>query len=357
MIQGYGPATRVGHNALLTVRRRAFLNFAAPHAHTSYVDNVYLFASKIIASRLLANLLHTAEHVNMTLHVQQAFATTITILGATYTFTDNDVTISPKAKWWTKAGKYLTDAVSQTHITVAALLRVLGVALWAARSTQVPLALFPLLFSANPGPNLQPSDPLPVTELLKRDVQQLVLLLTSSPRSLLPCRSKHFQYGYVDATPTRIAALLWPRSCFLGQVPTDADSDPITRMAAQCEPPSRQCIVHAFDTPPCNIAINELAAVAIAAVHALPCTTLCLAIDSRTARAWAKKGWAKNESAIRIVSSIYQACRSRHLRLAFAWVPSASNLADPFSRDDRRQGLVYLPWTRPMTDFEMSTWC
>ena len=358
MIQGYGPATRVGHNALRAVRRRAFINHAAPHAHTSYVDNVYIFADKITAQRLLADLFDCAHHVRMTLHLQQSYTTTkITILGATYIFDDDGIALTPKSKWWDRAQKYLISATTRNNITVAALLRVLGVALWAMRTTMIPLALFPRLFTAHPGPTLAPTDVLPMTDQVKEDLRQLVLLLSSRPRSLLPCTLQHFQFAYVDATPKRIAAVLWARSCYLGPMPTDADSDPIAFMSQHSAPPSPHCIVHAHDTAPCNIAINELAAVAVAASHATPCSTLCVAIDSRTARAWAKKGWARNEYAIKIVSHIYNTCRSRHIRLAFAWVPSLSNLADSFSRDDLRQGLIHLPWHRPISQFETSTWC
>lgn len=355
MVQGYAPATRVAHQALNAIRTRAFIGTAV--AHTSYIDNLYVFGPGNEAA--CSSFMEVSTRVNARFRIEKNYSTTFIVLGTQVERKGHDLLVGPKPSWAQRYVAYLRPLSSSsiTHVTVSTMMRIIGTSVWAMRSMGLPLAAYGEVIEAYPDPSLDEKESVPLSDGLRRTIRDLSELV-SAPRSTLPCSLRHVCFAYSDATPFRVASVIWPRSCIpRTATPTTIEDDPIAQIINCCGPADRMhARVYAINTPRIHANLTELMAIVLTVINTPPCTLLAIASDSRVAKSWARKGWSKNSHARSLIRLLYEVARDRHIRIAIAYVPGVLNLSDPFTRHDLRTGDVIWPWFRPMARFEMATW-
>ena len=177
------------------------------------------------------------------------------------------------------------------------------------------------------------------------------------PRPLPPPPTK-IQYVYCDATTTRIATVIWEADFCIDTFPHVTEDNPFTSIQQQMTTPTSQtATVHAMDTDPTRIEANELLGIHLSVVHCEENSLLCCAVDNTTAKAWARRGVASNTFIKRILRSMRRWMRAKRVRLLLTWIASKENLADPFTREDRRTGTVSLQYRIPTREpFTLVYW-
>lgn len=174
-----------------------------------------------------------------------------------------------------------------------------------------------------------------------------------------PSSPVHLQYAYVDATPHRIAALLWLPDDISLLSPSPQHRNPFISLQKQHPGPTSDCTrVYAVDaTEAINNNVAELLSIHLAVENAAPRSVLCCCVDSTTAKGWVRRGLAASPFVNRVIRSLHRHLLRLQIRLMIAWVPSPDNLSDAFSRDDRRTGEIRgIHFRPPGEDFVLVSW-
>jgi hypothetical protein len=365
MVQGWSPATRVAEQTLNAIYDRAY--GARPdvaHHYSGYVDNALTLSNDEAADAIL---LHEVRCVHQSVgadFVYDSWSRSVSFTGYVLTTLDHGTKcITLKHSWASRALPFLETVASAGSVSLDTKAQAVGVALWICRVLRHSLAeVYDVIHWTRDRDDCLLDAP------IRRDIERVCTWLCA-PR-LLPRLSdlRHITIAASDATPSSIAAVVWsPCKMQLQDAYRPRCLNPLIVYAYDHFHATKDLLTLASVnavTLPWRRSINdtELLAVLLAVLTTPPSGILLLAIDSTVAKAWARRGLARQRAAARVVRRIALVCRAKCIRLMLVHVKSELNPADKYTRAEAGcRGVVtdasiaLVPLTDP-ADIQVTSW-
>jgi hypothetical protein len=368
MPQGWAPATRIAQQALGIMYSVAywFLRCRVRHKSFMYIDNALTLSCSSADDEVLKTAARRAHSLVGADFQYGDWGTAVSFTG--YTLVRSAGRGRPgvmlKASWKSKASMYMGEAVQRQGADALAMASLLGVMLWIVRVLRIPYVEVPATMAAvrrlarGRDGERAPGERHLFDAGLRREMRRVAEWIGLS-RPLIDFSTYALAWAASDATPTRVAAMLWePVNHSVKR--TDLNDDAcdnvlcasVMRAAREAASAERGCPsgceVDYFDADvPRRINGMELIGVLLALVMAPTSCVLAVFTDSQTAKAWVRRGITAGQYSDVIVRVVSRVVQAKRIRLLLGFVPGVENPCDKYSRSDAQRGIRHdevPPW-------------